>query len=450
MSKRWLNAFVFVGLLIAMASDATGAFDIETSGSVSPSHAANGDWRVVSTSTGEDAMLYVGSSFQQAGRVDVTNGAILTTPKRVYMGFSVAATGTVNVEGAAWVAEDHVGLGSASWTDANVSVTNGTWSVADSCYIGANSDANGTVNLHEGAVWTSESYVHVGHYGAGVVNVNPGASWISQEMVNVGFFSGSSGRVNLNGGNWTSQGTTQLGYDYGASGGEVYVNASSTLTCAGPLNLTDISEIVLDGGTLALAGGAELAGELSAGAGGGTVRIAIGSALPNSDLCLIGESVDFTGCDVEVVFDSGFAPGRSDIFNLFDPIGEADLAALLGAAVSLSLPADWELDPNTGVLSCLLEPVQPDTNDDGVVDVLDYIALKTHFGQAGSMSPGDGDCDGDNDVDWYDLQILQDYLGQTIGEIQTIPEPAALGLVAIGGAALLCVRRRRRVPPQKT
>lgn len=445
MPKRRLNAFILVGFLIAMAApDASDAFDIETSGSVYPSHAGDGDWRVVS-SGGSDAELQVGIG--GAGRADVTNGVTLTTPERVWLGASTAATAVVNVNGAAWVAEDHVGLGSARWTDANVTVTDGTWSVADSCYIGADSEANGVVNLHEGAVWTSESYVHVGHYGAGVVNVNPGASWTAEEMVNVGFFSDSSGRVNLNGGNWTSQGKTQLGYDYGGTGGEVYINAGSTLTCAGSLNVTDISEIVLDGGTLVLAGGAELAGEFGAGAGGGTVRVEVGSVDPNSDLCLVGEFVDLVGCAVEVMFGGGFAPARSDVFNLFDPIGEVDLPTKLGAAASITVPADWDLDPNTGVLSCLLGPVQPDTNSDGVVDVADYIALKTHIGQGSGMAPGDGDCDGDCDVDWHDLQILQDYFGQTIGETQTIPEPSALGLVALGGATLLCVRRRRRVRP---
>ncbi len=438
MSKRPLNAFVLAGVLIAMAApDAPGAFDIVTSGSVYPSHAADGDWRVVSGG-GSDAELYVGMS--GAGRVDVTNGATLTTPKRVHMGYMTGATGVINVNGSAWVAEDHVGLGDARWTDANVTVTDGTWSVADSCYIGAHSDANGTVNLHDQAVWTSQDYVHVGHYGAGVVNVDSNASWISQERVNVGFFSDSSGRVNLSGGNWTSQGTTQIGYDYSGVGGQVYVNAGSTLTCAGSLNLTDISEIVLDGGTLHLAGGAELAGEFRANAGGGTVQIEIGSADPNSDLCLIGESVNLAGCAMEVLFEPGFTPGRSDVFSLFAPIGEADLPAILGAAASIAVPADWELDPNTGVLTCLLDPVQPDTNDDGVVDALDYIALKTHIGQGSDMSTADGDCDGDCDVDWYDLQVLRDYYGQLIPEIQTIPEPGAAILLMFGAAGLLCRR----------
>ena len=440
MSNRRLNAFVFAGLLIVMAApDAPGAFDIETSGSVYPSHAADGDWRVVS-GTGADAEMHVGIS--GPGGVDVTNGTTLTTPKNVSLGYSSAATATVNVNGAAWVAESHVGVGSARWTDANVSVTNGTWSVAKSCYIGANSDANGTVNLHDGAVWTSQNYVHVGHYGAGVVNVDANASWIAEERVSVGFFSDSSGRVNLNGGNWTSL-ETQIGYDYNSTGGEVHVNGGSTLKCAGPLNVTELGEIVLDGGVLHLAGGAELLGDLSAGAGGGTVRVEVGSAVPDSDLCQLGELVDLTGCAVEVVFDPGFAPGRSDIFNLFDPIGDADLPAVFDAASTITIPADWALDPASGVLTCLLDPVQPDANGDGVVDAADYIALKAHIGLGSGAATADGDCDGDGDVDWDDLQILQDHYGQTIAEGGTVPEPgSALLLFGLLGISRL-VRRRK-------
>ncbi len=353
MSIRRFNAVALAGVLIAAAApDAPGAFDIETSGDVYPSHAANGDWRVVDPCSGDDTGLYVGGTSQEAAGVDVTNGATLTTPQRVWLGYSFAAKATVNVNGAAWVAEDHVGLGNARSTEAAVNVTHSTWRVAGSCYIGADSDANGAVNLHDGAVWTSRSYVHVGHYGAGEVNVDLNASWVAEERVNVGFFSDSSGTVNLNGGNWTSQATTQVGH---LAGGAVHVNAGSTLKCVGPLDVTSIGEIMLDGGVLHLAGGADLTGDLSAGAGGGTVRVEVGSAVPNSDLCMIGEHVDLTGCTVDVVFDPAFTPSTLDTFNLFDPTGGADLAATLAAA-TIHTPIDWQLEPSTGTLSYIPEP----------------------------------------------------------------------------------------------
>ena len=91
MSIRQLNRVILsIFLIAAVSSDAPGAFDIETSGGVYPSHADNGDWRVVNSS-GEDSELQVGTTFQQAGAVDVINGATLTTPNRVWMGYSFAA-----------------------------------------------------------------------------------------------------------------------------------------------------------------------------------------------------------------------------------------------------------------------------------------------------------------------------------------------------------------------
>ena len=45
---RKLNAAFLTGMLLAAAAaDVRGGFDIETTGSVWPSHAADGDWRVV-------------------------------------------------------------------------------------------------------------------------------------------------------------------------------------------------------------------------------------------------------------------------------------------------------------------------------------------------------------------------------------------------------------------
>jgi len=318
-----------------------------------PSHAADGDWRVVDPGSGSDTEMYVGSASKQTGTVEVTNGATLTTPGRVWMGYSVSAKAEVNVTGAAWVAEDHVGLGNGGSTEAAVNVTQSTSSVAGSCYIGAGSGSTGTVNLHDGASWTSLNYVHVGHYGDGALNVAANAAWVAEERVNVGFFADGTGIVDLSGGDWTSRAATQVGH---LAGGAVHVGAGSTLTCVGSLNVTAIGEITLDGGVLRLAGGANLAGDLSAGAGGGTFRVEAGSAVPDSDLSVFGDRVDLAGCAVDVVFDPAFTPDTGDTFNLLDPAGGIDLAAALADADAISTPVDWQLDPTTGVMSYVPEP----------------------------------------------------------------------------------------------
>jgi autotransporter-associated beta strand protein len=89
-----------------------------------------------------------------------------------------------------------------------------------------------------------------------------------------------------------------------------------------------------------------------------------------------------------------------------------------------------------------------DTNSDNVVDAADYIAIKTNFGLTGieaTLEKGNvtGVMGVDGTVDWDDLQVLMANFGtRSVGGAPATPEPATLGLLAIGALAIL--RRRRR------
>jgi hypothetical protein len=85
--------------------------------------------------------------------------------------------------------------------------------------------------------------------------------------------------------------------------------------------------------------------------------------------------------------------------------------------------------------------VPGDANGDGVTDAADYIIVKTHMGQITGAGATDGDFDGDGTVDWDDLQKFMSGINAVAGSSRTIPEPATLGLLALGALALL--RRRR-------
>ena len=52
-------------------------------------------------------------------------------------------------------------------------------------------------------------------------------------------------------------------------------------------------------------------------------------------------------------------------------------------------------------------------------------------------SLGDGDADQDGDVDGVDFGIWQANYPTNVGGAATIPEPATLGLLLMGGLALL-------------
>ena len=83
-----------------------------------------------------------------------------------------------------------------------------------------------------------------------------------------------------------------------------------------------------------------------------------------------------------------------------------------------------------------------DADGNGVVDAADYIILKTNMGLGSGATTADGDFDGDGKVDWNDLQLLRDHYGEGSAASGVIPEPATLGLLAVGAIALL--RRNRR------
>ncbi len=78
-----------------------------------------------------------------------------------------------------------------------------------------------------------------------------------------------------------------------------------------------------------------------------------------------------------------------------------------------------------------------DTNDDGKVDLNDLNNVRNNFGGAGV-----GDTDGDNDVDLDDLNNVRNNFGA--GGSQSVPEPQAMVLLALGATAFGAWRVRRK------
>jgi hypothetical protein len=90
-------------------------------------------------------------------------------------------------------------------------------------------------------------------------------------------------------------------------------------------------------------------------------------------------------------------------------------------------------------------PILGDANGDGKVGIADLSALADNYGLTTGATWRLGDFNDDGKVGIADLSALADNYGNTGDPCPTggtVPEPMTLGLLAIGGAAL--VRRRRK------
>ena len=138
----------------------------------------------------------------------------------------------------------------------------------------------------------------------------------------------------------------------------------------------------------------------------------------------------------------GFVPGTDAIRYWDYPLGDwEDIAnATLDEDYTLSYLTEGDLAGYT--MLTVLEPVllEGDANCDGVVSTNDYAFVQGNYGDIGI--PGiHGDATGDGAVSADDYASVQSNLGATAGMGGVpVPEPATLGLPAIGGLALL--RRR--------
>jgi Electron transfer DM13/Dockerin type I domain len=83
-----------------------------------------------------------------------------------------------------------------------------------------------------------------------------------------------------------------------------------------------------------------------------------------------------------------------------------------------------------------------DINGDGVVNLADLNDVKNHFGEDGSAG---GDANHDGAVNLADLNDVKNHFGDGAAPagFSTVPEPAALTLLVLGGLPLALRRRRR-------
>ncbi len=165
-----------------------------------------------------------------------------------------------------------------------------------------------------------------------------------------------------------------------------------------------------------------------------------------------GDYASFEAIGSTLTFDKG-AAGVS-FGSLADVTAQFGDSFRLGGALSSAsaeLQATYDDANSTFTVTAVdLSVTLGDTNDDGIVDAADYIALKANFGTGPGAALAQGDvADGspttpgqDGYVDWNDLQLMATALNAGSSGGAAVPEPATIGLLALG--ALTVVRRKRK------
>ena len=125
----------------------------------------------------------------------------------------------------------------------------------------------------------------------------------------------------------------------------------------------------------------------------------------------------------------------------------ATLYVPTGSTPDLSYTGALSFDYGGGtVLRGSLQVLPGDANGDGKVDVNDLTVALAHYNQTG-MSWSQGEFTGSGKVDVNDLTIILSHYNASIGatDIQAVPEPSALVLIAVGILGLLGLTGRSPV-----
>ncbi|HRK31588.1 MAG TPA: autotransporter-associated beta strand repeat-containing protein [Tepidisphaeraceae bacterium] len=197
-------------------------------------------------------------------------------------------------------------------------------------------------------------------------------------------------------------------------------------------------------------------GGLAVDAGGKVVISADGTSAGRSNigsLSVATAQVDITNnaavlsavtlADARALIVSGRNGGAWNGNGINSSTAAANPATAIGYALASSVPATAIFGTTSGTDVLVRYTLQGDADLSGGVSLDDFTALAAAFGNAGGWSSGDFNYDGVVNLD--DFTPLAANFGNSLpGDVArgAVPEPTALGLVAIGVAGLL--RRRRK------
>ncbi len=413
--------------------------------------APGGSYNGIYATTG--GTFWAGSSTNSQTRIGVVSGA-------TYNYLKADNGGILKINGTGTNASQGLMVGEAAGADYNYVSVSGTTTVmnvstANPITIGGTPTEvdGGTGNhldVYDGATLNAGTYTdgttyinHPSIYVLGTdsaVNLGDGTSNTAQIIVGATtgkvagvYLKNASGSLNINNGRLTAGANGELVSGPGRVNldGPAYVSVPEStapylITCdiAGTGSLTKEGE-----GALALTGITGYTGDTIVSKGSLLVENTGAAGL--DDAASVWISV---GAVMELNF-SGT-----------DTIGELYLDGVTqgSGTYDKDTPGGWFANTGSGKLVVGSGIIPGDTNDDGVVDAADFIALKKNFGTltGATEAQGNFNTDVDGAVNWADLSILMDSMTPSASAPSSAPEPATLGLLALG--ALAVIRRRRR------
>jgi autotransporter-associated beta strand protein/T5SS/PEP-CTERM-associated repeat protein len=203
-----------------------------------------------------DTNAYTGGTIVRSGTLAVNGGVINHAARSVLVGNTFGDNGSVSILNGGRISSLNTFLGNVAGSTGKATVTSGTWTTANTFYVGQigngellvnggvvtntygfigfNPGASGTATISSGT-WANSNYLAVGDLGSGHLVVSGGA--VTNSLGYIGLSFGGTGVAAVSGGVWANTNTLTIG----DSGHGVLSITDSGLVTSGTVLLGDKS-----------------------------------------------------------------------------------------------------------------------------------------------------------------------------------------------------------------